>query len=254
MHTQVVRAEAVGVPADFLLCGDAIIGARYADEEYEGQAVFTAFALLQASRFLLPLPRRALVLGLGAGAVNEALLHAGVPAVDTVELVPEVVEAAAMFFGFQQYPAGIRGSTTFVRDAAEVLFAEPAYPQGYDLIVHDMYAGANPTALLSQQLFRRIRDSWLSERGVLWVNFIGYDSPLRGEKSRVAYPLTKAIVTTLQSLYAEVGVRKPHTRTMPFLHARKTYKRHRRALCPSTSCCPSAYAYYSSQLTFVVTP
>lgn len=197
---QVVHTPAMGVPADFLLCDDAIIGARYTDEEYEDQAVFTVFALLQAGRFLQPLPRRVLVLGLGAGAVNEAFVGAGM-VVDTVELVPEIVQAAEKFFAFQQAP---HGGQTYVSDALEVVFAEPTHRNGYDLVVHDLYSGANPSTLLSQRLFRRLQDAWLSDFGVLWVNFIGYDSPERGSKSKAAYPLTLAIVSTLQSVFRQV--------------------------------------------------
>eukprot|EP00911_Craspedida_sp_UC1_P000112 UC1_evm2s88 len=65
-----------------------------------------------------------------------------------------------------------------------------------------MYAGANPTRLLSLRVFRQLRDEWLSPDGVLLVNFIGYDTPERGgADARAAFPLTAAVMATLRQLF-----------------------------------------------------
>lgn len=91
-----------------------------------------AYALEKLALSAVPAPKRALVLGLGAGFVPMALAARGV-SVDVVEIDPKVVELAGRFFGFRTGAVGVHteDARTFVRRCAEP----------YDLVLVDLFNG-----------------------------------------------------------------------------------------------------------------
>jgi spermidine synthase len=107
---------------------------------------------------------RALVVGLGAGVAARALRARGA-AVDVVELHPEVLGAAARFFG----AAPARGEAARAADAWDAAGALEA--AAYDYIVLDVFAGgvSAPRRLASAAFLRRLGRA-LAPRGVLAVN------------------------------------------------------------------------------------
>lgn len=84
-----------------LRCGDAIVGADFlAKEEYGiDQSAFLNFAIHQSVTFKDPKPQRVLQLGLGAGTVPSFLRVQNVVA-DVVEISPEIIDAAELYFDY----------------------------------------------------------------------------------------------------------------------------------------------------------
>lgn len=120
---------------------------------------------IAAALLLAPIPRRALLLGLGGGSLAKFLLETLDCAVDAVERRPLVVEAARRFFALPDDPR----LRVLVGDAAELVHALPPGP-GYDLVIVDLYNGTGADAAASQApLFAACR-ARMRERGVLAFN------------------------------------------------------------------------------------
>lgn len=121
-----------------------------------------AYELAAAGR---PLTTRALVVGLGGGAIVSRLKRGwNIPA-DAVEVDPAVARLAARWFGF--VPSG----ELWLDDGRRILDAEG--PR-YGLIYLDAFAGdQNPEHLFSLEAFRAAK-SRLEPGGLLVVNLIGY--------------------------------------------------------------------------------
>jgi spermidine synthase len=104
---------------------------------------------------LHPAPRRALFLGLGTGATSSAAAWDRSLEVDVVELLPEVVEASALFRqGIDDGPSRLR---VIVGDARRYVRSTPIR---YDLIVADNFhpARSGSGALYTVEHFAAVRD------------------------------------------------------------------------------------------------
>jgi hypothetical protein len=192
-----------------LRVGASIVGAVFADPEFEDQEVFPNFALLQSAVGLLerarfpraggaqPLsenPRRALCLGLGAASVPNRLRSIGWTA-DVVERNSEVIRAASSHFAFEASPHLGRG-VTVEADAKQLLLqprptdahTDPFGGARYDAVLHDLFTGESGTALASTDALRRLRDEWLvaDGSGVLFLEAVGYHAP--GHEDAAAAP------------------------------------------------------------------
>jgi spermidine synthase len=114
-----------------------------------------------ARQALLPLllhpdPRRALFLGVGTGVTASAATLDPEVHVDAVEIVPEVLDAAAWFTSAYPEGADRRRLRTIAADARRFVRAAPS---GYDLIVADNFhpARSGTGALYSQEHFEFVR-------------------------------------------------------------------------------------------------
>ncbi|KAJ1625499.1 hypothetical protein T492DRAFT_1039041 [Pavlovales sp. CCMP2436] len=117
-----VNGETVSVL--FLGCNATSIGARFVQPAHaRAQLVYTAMIVQAAAAFLRPsaegAPRRALCLGLGAGAVPTTWRSRHGMSVDVVERSPAVVLLASRFFGYDA-SHGAHGRTV-IGDAFDVL-------------------------------------------------------------------------------------------------------------------------------------
>ncbi len=109
-------------------------------------------------------PRRALLIGLGAGTVATELKRLGI-ATDTIEIDPAVAQAAGDYFGFRPTGSFIVGDGRY-----EIRRLAP----GYDLIIHDCFTGgAEPVHLLTREMLAELR-GLLRDDGVLALNFVGF--------------------------------------------------------------------------------
>jgi len=207
--TRVVEVTAHGHVVRYLLSARGVLGAAFVAEELRDQPLFTVFALHRSVRFLAPRPRNALVLGLGANAVPGHLRAHGV-ATDVVERDAGVCALAARFFGADDPSPASEGTSTrgrlWMTDAEEFLFAggERQDAKRYDVVIHDLFSARNPSAMLRQAVFRRLRDAWLEKAGVLIVNFLGHHDPKASKEAARGYPLGAAIARSLRRVFAVV--------------------------------------------------
>ncbi|GMF19454.1 unnamed protein product [Phytophthora lilii] len=130
---------------------------------------------------------------------------------DVVEISDAVVAQAADYFQFERCPEAedeeesCPNGRTFVMDGLKFLASKPAdlgiqtdeEEHPYDLFVVDVYTGWNPFAFFVREEMMRIRENWLTQDGVLVMNFVGY---MHGP--RAAAP--KSIYRTLQSVFNHV--------------------------------------------------
>lgn len=138
-----------------------------------------------------PTARRVLVIGLGVGAIPQALerrLPAGPgssPAVDVVELDPMVAQLARDYFGYEA------GQSLTIDDGRRYLVGSA---RRYDAIVVDAYASETlPGHLLSLEAFELMRQR-LSAGGVVVVNLMELDRP-------EASPARRAVTRTLRQVF-----------------------------------------------------
>ncbi|MCK6550655.1 fused MFS/spermidine synthase [Myxococcota bacterium] len=110
-------------------------------------------------------PKRALVVGLGAGTTVDVLLRLGVPKIEVVELEPKVVEAVGLIFPEQSPVVDPRVHVT-IGDARHHLLVRGANdPEPYDLITSMPAHPWVASSIFTQEFFEIARDN-LSERGV----------------------------------------------------------------------------------------
>ena len=194
-----------------LLVSDGIIiGAEHLDPRARSQAAFASNALMEAVGFLaLPAPRRALCLGLGAGAVPHFLRERGIAA-DVVEYDSGVVRLAEshFLFGSRHEHGGARSIPRpatdtlgrVVRDDALAFVRRGPSSEArgeYDCILSDLWAGDNHGASLRRG-FLEATKRWLRANGTLGVNLVGFaDGP------RAA--LAPRVVRTMRSIFAHVA-------------------------------------------------
>lgn len=161
---RVVDDERYGIR--LLLSDASSIGAvRLADGEsvLDYQQLLRVLPMLHATPASAR-PRRALLIGLGAGNVARHLHAAGIET-DTIEIDPAVARAAIDDFGFEPTGAFLIGDGRYVVRSLH---------ERYDLIVHDCFTGgAEPTHMLTREMFAQLRDL-LADDGVLAVNFVGF--------------------------------------------------------------------------------
>jgi predicted membrane-bound spermidine synthase len=145
--------------------------------------------------------RSALVIGLGAGYLPRVLAGQGMT-VDVIEIDPEVVRAARMYFGFTP-PGELR-----VGDAR---YEVRALSRDYDLVVHDCFTGGEmPWHLFSAEMVRLLRDR-LTPDGVLAVSFYGLLEGREGE--------------ALSSVAATLDAEFPHRLTLAPAPGRELFDR-----------------------------
>lgn len=125
--------------------------------------------------------KRALVIGQGAGHMAALLNKNYGITVDTLEIDPEIANAATSYFGFVPSGQQIIGDARY----------EIRHLKGpYDLIIHDCFTGGSePAHLLTVETLTQLR-SLLSEQGILALNFVGF---AQGEQSHALESVAKTI-------------------------------------------------------------
>ena len=112
--------------------------------------------LAQLPLLLHPAPHKALFLGLGTGFTAAAAAQAPTLQVDAVELLPEVISAAALFAQAPQAPTPAHPVRTVAADARRFVQATAAR---YDVIVADLFhpARSGAGALYTVEQFAAVR-------------------------------------------------------------------------------------------------
>jgi spermidine synthase len=166
----------------FLLRDDAIIGCEHREPAVRDQIAFAAMAVMATVAFLVPTPRDVLCLGLGAGTVPHFLRAAGIRT-DAVEIDEAVIRLAEQHFliGSLGPHSGAAGGAIFHGDALRWAISgptDPSWPDAapadgqYDVVLCDMWSGANEGASLRRPFFAALRERWLRPGGVLAVNIV----------------------------------------------------------------------------------
>jgi spermidine synthase len=146
---------------------------------------------------LRPGASRALVIGLGSGALTLALERRGLE-VDSCEMDPDVVFAAGKFFGFPR-----RGGAVLVEDGRRCL--NKTTGAAYGIVLLDVFRGESiPAHLLSSDFFRLVK-SRMDSDGVLAANVTSIVGG-RGDEPWIA--LDKTLKTVFQNVRA-FGPRVP---------------------------------------------
>lgn len=166
-------------------------------------------------------PERVLHLGFGSGITAAALLQPGVRELQTVEIVPEVVEMARKHFG--EWNGAI-----FSDERAHVVVADGRQVvrwsgKPYDLIVADLFHPARPSSrlLYTREFFTLVRTR-LTEKGVfcLWVPVFQMDRVMweaLAENFRKVFPgsvLVRGNFSPRQPLIGLVGWKNPPSSLM----------------------------------------
>ncbi len=137
---------------------------------------------------LRPEGSRALVIGLGAGVIPDAMANWGVTS-DIVEIDPKIIAVAREHFGFDA-----SGHAVHVGDGRRLL---EETSERYDYVILDAFAGEMvPVHLLSREAFESARAAMKPE-GILILNYVGYRE---GPQSRVAM----SIAETLRAVFDSV--------------------------------------------------
>ena len=212
----VVDSEAYG-GVRLMRYGDCLLGAELTVEGYEGESLFTAFAIMGRGLCKVASKQRkarggatppsVLVLGLGAGTAPKHYLQhcpAGVGArVTSVENSTTVARFAQAHFGYATKLPVVLG------DAREVVF-DDAQASLHDVVLQDLYMGWNPLHMLSLDVFERLKAAWMTPgTSVLIVNFVGYSPKPHDMREAVddgeSLPLfSEAVAVTLRKVFAEV--------------------------------------------------
>ena len=194
----------------FLLADSVIIGCEHRVEAVRDQACFAAMALMATVAFLLPAPRRALCLGLGAGFVPQFLRARGVET-DVVEHDAAVIKMAEdhFLFGVTPPPAGAgtsmanRGGSVLHHDALD--FVANAHDRrhvsgvAYDVVLSDLWTGGNEGRALLRPFFASVRSHLLRPNGTFAMNILAYaDGP--------HFALARRTVHTLRAVFRHVLV------------------------------------------------
>ena len=147
---------------------------------------------IQLSMALKPDASRALVLGLGGGAITKRFWH-DYPKmkVDTVEIDPVVVDVAKRFFAFPTDPR----LRVFTSDARRYVQTSK---DTYDIVAVDCYyADSLPFHLTTQEFFRETK-ARMAPDGVMAYNVV---SAISGDKSRLFRSLYKTAGTVWKHLW-----------------------------------------------------
>ncbi|MFH2201863.1 MAG: fused MFS/spermidine synthase [Elusimicrobiota bacterium] len=194
-----LRARALSFYGDILVVDRASWGRRYLYVNGIANTVVDLDTLdstsdyisaLELTAFLRPEARRALLVGLGGGAlVHRFRAHYGI-VTDVVEVDPAMERVARRWFGFR--PSG----RTKIGDGRRWLMHGA---ESYDFIVLDAFNGdQHPYHLFSLEAFAAAAER-LTADGVLAVNIIGYAHGPQGE-------LRRAVERTLRRVFPHVRV------------------------------------------------
>mmetsp|Transcript_2192 Transcript_2192/g.6600 ORF Transcript_2192/g.6600 Transcript_2192/m.6600 type:complete len:412 (+) Transcript_2192:1-1236(+) len=210
-----VVVESADGAVRFLGCNGTSVGAAFGPSTgAEHQLVYTGMVVQAAVAYLHPhAPRRALCLGLGAGAVPTALRERHGVRVDVIEISPSIVRFAADFFFYDAQPQHGLGST-IVGDALDVLGlhgghgtspSPPSLRPPYDVIVADVFDGGlsneHQSSLLHRSVLELVRERWLTpDTGCLVLNVVG-PPPTFASASAVARA-TRALRATFRHVRA----------------------------------------------------
>src|SRR5574341_938258 len=158
--------------------------------------------LMVASLALVPEPKRGLILGHGGGSLAKWLAQYWPDLeLDTVEVDPSVVQAAAQYFSY----APPKGHHVHVKDARMFLRRTTAT---YDVIWLDVFARHMiPFHLTTQEFFKEVR-AHLHPAGVLAVNLSSSGEGPDRLRAQAVVTTLKTVFPTLQS-YGVKGPWKP---------------------------------------------
>ena len=175
-----------------LLSGRTILGVEYVDDRFRWQPSLAAMALLQVVAFLVPAPQRSLCLGLGAGTVPHFLRASGIHT-DVVEISQPVIDMAGRHFEFGCDRRVSPGDARVVHaDAVQYMAATPKHDK-YDVILSDLWSGANAGSTLQLPFLSRLRREWLRPNGTLAINLVAFaDGPHASLAIRVVRTLRAA--------------------------------------------------------------
>jgi spermidine synthase len=129
--------------------------------------VFNYAKLVLGALYLVPSPRRVLVVGMGGGSLVMALQSVlpGV-AIDTVEIDPAVVRVGRQYFGF----APSNSTTVYEEDGRVFVKRMQRAGVKYDLVVLDAYDHEYiPEHMLTVEFLREVK-ALLTDRGVVAAN------------------------------------------------------------------------------------
>ncbi|SFW16196.1 fused MFS/spermidine synthase [Nitrosovibrio sp. Nv17] len=170
-----------------LLLSDASVIS--AVDESSGRSILGYQAILRVLPLFRPHTRQALLIGLGGGHVARDLAAAGIET-DTIEIDPEVADAARNHFGFRPTGAFVVGDARY-----EI----KRLPNRYDYIMHDCFTGGSePVHLLTREMLLELK-ALLKDDGILALNYVGFAS---GEGSQAV----AAVRRTLQSVFPHLRV------------------------------------------------
>ena len=160
-HVSVVETE----HHRMLLSGTAVLGIEYTDDRFRWQAPLAAMALMQVVAFLAPaVPRRSLCLGLGAGTVPHFLRASGIHT-DAVEIDAAVIDMAKTHFEFGRDRRASPGDARVIHaDAVQYVVGTEPHDK-YDVILSDLWSGANAASTLQLPFMSRLRSEWLRPHG-----------------------------------------------------------------------------------------
>ena len=188
----------------FLLIDDHIVGCEHRAPSVRHQIALSAMALMATLSFLSPPPSSALCLGLGAGTVPRHLRASAGVRTDVVEIDEAVIRLAEQHFLFGA-PSVNGGGMVLHDDALRLVAAGPAKGADgrYDLVLSDLWDGANEGRSLSRAFFLQVRESWLHEGGVLAVNLLAF---VHGPHIALAVNVAR----TLRAVFTHVQVFVEH--------------------------------------------
>ena len=140
-------------------------------------------------------PRKALILGLGAGILSKKLRQVGYQ-VECVELDPNVLEIAEDFFAFEQ---GVDSKVHISEARAFLTKTSNEGKEKWDLIVVDLAGGGiHPDHVYTREAYQTMQDL-LKPDGVIMVNFVSYVAPPHNQ-------VVMHSAATLASLFSDVYV------------------------------------------------
>lgn len=179
-----------------------------------GDSIYSAFVLQEAVRLINGTSEcsgghceKALVIGVGAGVVADALAHHGI-STTLVEIDPAVYYAARRYFGLK-HPGD---DNVFLEDArgwlqrrVATLLASPSNPSKFDMVVHDCFSGGGvPGHLYTIEFWNELKKI-MTSRGVIAVNFAG----------KLGSMSSRAVATTLLKAFGQCRAFHDHLGAIP---------------------------------------
>ena len=164
----------------------ALTGAMF--NEAPSEAAFRGMAVMElAAELKFQTPRKALVLGLGAGTVPAKFAAKGIDT-HVIELDQDVIDLWQKHFnphyGVSEdaESASLPNENIIRANAFEMLdFREPPNNEAYNIIVADLFTGRNSLELASPARYLNWkRGGWLEEGGIVVVNTVSLGVP-RGQ-------------------------------------------------------------------------
>lgn len=136
---------------------------------------------MMASLLLCDVPRKVLLIGLGAASLTKFLYrHYPLAHLTIVEIEPAVVAAARQFFKLPEDP---RRVNLIIGDGAEYVFGSN---KKFDLILVDGFDEKARTGALETLLFYKACRSRLSDDGVLTANLLTHSRGFKASAARIA--------------------------------------------------------------------